>query len=83
MHIDRFCKLVKLELKAARVKWPNDEVLHRLAALQGEVGELAQGYLKNHKTEALQGEAIQVAAMAFRTALAIEDERKAERDAMD
>lgn len=75
MDIDRFCELMKLEIKRAVVIWPNMDVLHRLAALSGEVGELAQGYLKEETTEALQGEAVQVAAMAFRAALCIEIER--------
>lgn len=70
----RFCTWMLKEVIAAREKWPDDSVLHRLAALSGEVGELAEGVLKQRSAEELVGEAVQAAAMAYRAAVAINRE---------
>jgi hypothetical protein len=67
---DFFCRVAE-ELLIAQRKWPNNDMLHRLAALSGEVGELAEGYLKGRAHGELRTEAVQVAAMAYRAALAV------------
>lgn len=59
-----FFALVALEAEIALRKWPDEEIYHRLAALTGEVGELAEGVIKNRPD--VEHEAVQVAACAFR-----------------
>lgn len=66
-----FARAVEAEIAAAEIKWPDNSTLHRLAALTGEVGELAEGVLKREPLKNLEHEAVQVAAMAFRALRAI------------
>lgn len=61
-----FLESVHSEIERAEAKWPDNEIYHRLAALSGEVGELAEGVIKGESREALEREAIQVAACAYR-----------------
>jgi hypothetical protein len=70
----QFFQMVTNEIIHSTVKWPNNDVLHRLAALTGEVGELAEGYLKGVSTHSLTREAAQVAAMAYRVVWAMKNE---------
>lgn len=59
-----FFAQVALEAEAAMAKWPDEEIYHRLAALSGEVGELAEGVIK--RAPDVLREAVQVAACAYR-----------------
>lgn len=56
------------ELILAEETWPNNDINVRIHAVTGELGELAQGYLKGRPTEALIREAVQVATTAYRVA---------------
>jgi len=56
----------RVELRRAQAAWPDGDVYVRLAALAGEVGELAQGTIKKRPLEALRAEALQVAVTAYR-----------------
>lgn len=55
---------IEREVIAAREQYPGNE--HRIAALAGEVGELAQALTKGEGKHRIRREAIQVAAMAVR-----------------
>jgi hypothetical protein len=65
-EFDQFCVDVRAEVARASAKWPERDLYHRLAALAGEVGEVAQGLTKRLPIEALRAEAVQVAACAWR-----------------
>ena len=56
------------ELTAADSAWPDGDIYLRLAALTGEVGELAEGVIKDRSIAELYDEAVQVAVTAFRVA---------------
>lgn len=55
---------VRAEVVRARIKFPGSRFL--LAALMEEVGELARAILQKKDTDAIEREAIQVAAVAVR-----------------
>lgn len=59
-----FFDAVANEALRAMAAWPNEEIYHRIAALTGEVGELAEGVIKTRPD--VEREAIQVAACAYR-----------------
>lgn len=63
-----FCARMNVELYRAEKAWPDGEIYVRLAALAGEVGELAQGTIKGRPVNELYDEAVQVAVTAFRAA---------------
>lgn len=63
-----FASLVREEVERACGKYPDTDILVRLAALTGEVGELAEGVLKRESPNDLYREAVQVAACAYRVA---------------
>jgi hypothetical protein len=63
-----FCQEVRAELGRASAAWPDGTVYLRLAALTGEVGELAEGTIKQRSVMELRAEAVQVAVCAYRTA---------------
>jgi len=52
------------EVESARSKFPGNR--HLLAALQEEIGELAEAYLKKKPVSEVRSEAIQVACVALR-----------------
>jgi len=68
---DNFLLAVRTELRRARDKFPNSNLV--LAALAEEVGELAQAMLKRRAgrmtDEDVWNEAVQVATMALRCAV--------------
>lgn len=66
--LERFLADMRAELARAEAAWPDGDVYLRLAALVGEVGELAQGTIKKRPMLALRAEAVQVAVTAYRTA---------------
>jgi len=70
-ELGQFGEAVRAELLRAEKRWPDNEIFHRLAALSGEVGELAQGVIKNRPVRDLYAEAVQVAVCAFRATKAL------------
>lgn len=70
---ETFFTAVSYEIERSEKKWPDNAILHRLAALTGEVGELAEGVLKKEPSSLLIEEAVQVAATAYRAAKAISE----------
>lgn len=63
-----FLGMVHSEVERAEAAWSAGDIYLRLAALSGEVGELAQGVIKAEPTDALVREAVQIAACAYRAA---------------
>lgn len=66
-----FTSEVRAELERAQAEWPDGDIYLRLAALSGEVGELAEGTIKNRPALDLRAEAVQVAVTAYRAARVI------------
>lgn len=63
-----FFEDVSDEVALAEKKWPEGTFETRVLALTGEVGEVAEGYLKGRSKAELYLELVQVAAMAYRAA---------------
>lgn len=68
-----FADAVRAEVEQAERRWPDNEFYHRIAALVGEVGELAQGKIKGEPLADLEHEAIQVAGCAYRAFRALRE----------